>query len=325
MREFGLAFNRHFERWMFIIIPSSLILGFIFASQLQPFIQSVPYLFAYITLTMAIGCGLGQLRIVMKKPGIMVLTFVIAHVLSPLVAYGLGTLVFGADSPYVVGLVLFTIIPIGVSTVLWVGMSGGSVPLMLAMVVLDSALSPLVVPAGIHLFFDSAVDVKAGPIIIDLLVIIVLPTIIGVALNQMSRGRIQHVVQPFTSPLSKLCFVAVVSLNASAIAPHLDKLKQDMLLLVPLVVVLVGLCYAFGYIGTAYLRNDEQQVTVSYATGMRNISLGIVLALGYFSPLAAVPVVLSILIQQPLATVHHYILQKLNKNKSGESAVPHVR
>ncbi|OMF21550.1 bile acid:sodium symporter [Paenibacillus sp. FSL H8-0548] len=325
MREFGLAFNRHFERWMFILIPGSLIFGFIFARQLQPYIETVPYLFAYVTLTMAIGCGLGQLREVMKRPGIMALTFVIAHVISPLVAFGLGSLVFGADSPYVVGLVLFTIIPIGVSTVLWVGMSGGSVPLMLAMVVLDSALSPLVVPAGIHLFFDSAVEVKAGPIIIDLLIIIVLPTIIGVGLNQMSRGRIQNAVAPYTSPLSKLCFVAVVSLNASAIAPHLDKLKQDMVLLIPLVVVLVGLCYAFGYIGTAKLRNYEQQVTVSYATGMRNISLGIVLALGYFSPLAAVPVVLSILIQQPLATVHHYVLQKLNRNKAGESPVPHVR
>lgn len=325
MREFGLAFNRHFERWMFIIIPGSLVLGFLFASQLQPFIKTVPYLFAYITLTMAIGCGLGQLREVMRRPGIMALTFVIAHILSPLVAYGIGALIFGADSPYVVGLVLFTIIPLGVSTVLWVGMSGGSVPLMLAMVVLDSALSPLVVPAGIHLFFESAVEVKSGPIIIDLLVIIVLPTMIGVALNQISRGRMQGIIQPYTAPVSKLCFVAVVGFNASAIAPHLDQLKEDMLLLVPLVVVLVGLCYAFGYIGTAHLRNREQQVTVSYATGMRNISLGIVLALGYFSPLAAVPVVLSILIQQPIATVHHYVLQKLNENKAGETAVPHVR
>ncbi|MGO4185278.1 bile acid:sodium symporter family protein [Paenibacillus sp. TAF43_2] len=324
MREWGLAFNQQFERWMFIIIPGSLILGFLFATQLQPFIEMVPYLFAYVTLTMAIGCGLGQLREVLKRPGIMGLTFLIAHVVSPLVAYGLGALAFGADSPYVVGLVLFTLIPIGVSTVLWVGMSGGSVPLMLAMVVLDSALSPLVVPAGIHLFFDSAVEVKAGPIIVDLLVIIVLPTIIGVALNQMSRGRIQSIVQPFTAPLSKLCFVGVVALNASAIAPHLGELKQDMLLLVPIVVLLVSACYAFGYIGTAPLRKREQQVTVSYATGMRNISLGIVLALGYFSPIAAVPVVLSILIQQPLATVYHYVLQKLNNNKGSESTATHV-
>ncbi|WP_051250663.1 bile acid:sodium symporter family protein [Paenibacillus harenae] len=325
MRHFGLTFNRYFEKWMFIIIPGSLVLGFAFASQLAPFIRTVPYLFAYVTLSMAIGCGFGQLREVLRKPGIMALTFAIAHLLSPLAAYGIGSLVFGADSPYVVGLVLFTVIPLGVSSVLWVSLSGGSVPLILAMVVLDSALSPFVVPAGIHLFFDSAVDVQAGPIIIDLLMIIVLPTIIGVTLNQLSRGRIQGIVQPYSAPLSKLCFIAVVSLNASAIAPHLDQLKKDMLVLVPVVILLVGLCYAMGFIGTAKLRNNEQQVTVSYATGMRNISLGIVLALGYFSPLAAVPVVLSIMIQQPVATAHHYVLQKLNKNNAGETAVRHVR
>ncbi|MDQ0058824.1 bile acid:sodium symporter family protein [Paenibacillus harenae] len=310
---------------MFVIIPGSLVLGFIFSSGLQPYIKAVPYMFAYVTLTMAIGCGLSQLREVAKRPGIMALTFVIAHVVSPLLAYGAGVLLYGADSPYVIGLVLFTIIPLGVSTVLWVGLSGGSVPLMLAMVVLDSALSPLVVPAGIHLFFDTAVEIEAGPLIADLCILIVLPTVIGVALNQISKGRIQGIVQPYAAPLSKLCFVGVVALNASAIAPHLDKLGEDMATLVPLVVLLVGACYALGFIGTAKPHNREQQITVSYATGMRNISLGIVLALGYFSPLTAVPVVLSILIQQPLATVHHYILQKLNNKTAGKPKPSQVR
>ncbi|MNZ49230.1 Sodium Bile acid symporter family protein [compost metagenome] len=320
MREFGLAFNRSFEKWMFLITPVALLAGILFANQLERFIEWVPYLFAYITLTMAMGCGLGQLREVAKRPGIMGLTFVLAHLISPLAAYGVGTLVFGANSPYVVGLVLFTIIPIGVSTVIWVGMSGGSVPLMLAMVVLDSALSPLVVPAGIQLFFGSSVEVKAGPIMLDLLLIIVLPTLIGVVLNHLTRGQIHVSAQPYTAPLSKFCFVTVIALNAAAIAPYLDQMKGDMLVLVPLVVVLVGICYALGYIGTVPLRNQEQQVTVSYATGMRNISLGIVLAMAYFSPLAGVPVVLSILVQQPLATVHHYFLQKINKSKGSVSA-----
>jgi BASS family bile acid:Na+ symporter len=325
VRQFGLAFNQYFEKWMFLLVPGSLVLGFLLADELQPYISSVPYLFAYVTLTMAIGCGLSQLKEVMRRPGIMGLTFMIAHVVSPLAAYGIGTLVFGANSPYVIGLVLFTIIPLGVSTVLWVGMSGGSVPLVLAMVVLDSALSPLVVPAGIHLLFDSAVEVQAGPLITDLLVIVVVPTVIGVLLNHFSKGKLQPAVHPYAAPVSKLCFVAVVALNASAIAPHIDTLKGDMAKLIPVVVVLVGLCYAFGYFGTMPLRNQPQQITVSYATGMRNISLGIVLALGYFSPLAAVPVVLSILIQQPLATVHHYVLQKLHKKKTGVSGMPEVR
>ncbi|SFE48892.1 Predicted Na+-dependent transporter [Paenibacillus catalpae] len=319
-RAFGLRFNQFFERWMFLLIPGSLVLGFLFADMLAPMVDAVPYLFAYVTLTMGIGCGLRHLYEVIKKPGILVWTLILAHLVSPLVAYGLGALLFGASSPYVVGLVLFTIIPLGVSTVLWVGMSGGSVPLVLAMVVLDSALSPLVVPYGIHLFFDTTVDIAIGPIMFDLFVIVVLPTIVGVALYEISKGRIQEKVKPVAMPISKLCFVAVVALNASAIAPYVDQLKQDMLKLIPLVIVLVGVCYAVGFLGTAKYMSKDVQVTVSYATGMRNISLGIVLALGYFSPLAAVPVVLSILVQQPLATVHHFVLQKLNRNKTGEAA-----
>lgn len=325
MRKLGLTFNAQFEKWMFLIIPCSLILGFVFERYLGPYVPAVPYLFAFVTLTMAMGCGLAQLRGVMKRPGIMVLTFLLAHVLSAGIAYAAGSAIFGADSPYVVGLVLFTIIPLGVSSVLWVGMSGGSVPLMLAMVVLDSLLSPLVVPAGIHLFFGKGVEVEAGPLMLDLTILIVLPTVIGVALHEWSKGRIAEQAKPVAAPISKLCFVSVVALNASAIAPYVEDLKHDMAMLVPIVIVLVGVCYAIGFLFTAGLRDRETQTTVSYATGMRNISLGIVLAMGYFSPLAAVPVVLSILIQQPVATAHHYFLQKINKNKTGERLPTHVR
>ncbi|MGG4143545.1 bile acid:sodium symporter family protein [Paenibacillus algorifonticola] len=304
---------------MFVIIPLSLIAGFIFAGTLSSMVAAVPYLFAYVTLTMALGCGVKELGAVMKRPGVLAWTFLLAHVLCPIIAYGLGTLLFGASSPYVVGLVLFTIIPLGVSTVLWVGMSGGSVPLMLAMVVIDSALCPFVVPAGLHLFFQTAVEIKSAPLMLDLLLIIVLPTLLGVLLHQLSRGRLQEQVKPVAAPLSKLCFVAVVALNAAAIAPYTEQLKGDLFKLLPLVVLLVSLCYAVGFIGTMRAASKEVQITVSFATGMRNISLGMVLALGYFSPLAAVPVVLSIMVQQPLATLHHFILQKIKRKRLNSS------
>ena len=310
---------------MFLLVPGSLVLGFFFSDTLLPFVKAVPYLFAYVTLTMAIGCGLEQLKAVIRKPGVMIGTLLIAHIVSPLAAYLIGKYTFGPDSPYVVGLVLFALIPLGVSTVFWVGMSGGSVPLILAMVVLDSALSPLVVPAGIKLLFHTNVALDTGHLAFDLAMIVVAPTVIGVLLCELTRGRIQPAVQPYAAPLSKLCFIAVVALNASAIAPYAAGLKADMLKLVPISVMLVALCYAFGFIGAAPLRNREKQVTVSYATGMRNISLGIVLAIGYFSPLTAVPVMLTIMIQQPVATLYHYALQKLHKSKAGKANAMQVR
>jgi BASS family bile acid:Na+ symporter len=43
---------------------------------------------------------------------------------------------------------------------------------------------------------------------------------------------------------------------------------------------------------------------------MRNNSLGVVLALGFFEARAAVPVLLSILIQQPMASLVQWIIKK---------------
>ncbi|MBD2846470.1 bile acid:sodium symporter family protein [Paenibacillus sp. IB182496] len=325
MRELGLAFNRRFEQWMFLIIPAVLVLGFVLHRPLVRLVDAVPYLFAFVTLTMALDCGLKQLRQVVARPLPMLWTLVLAHIVLPLAAYGLGAAIFGADSPYVVGFVLFTIIPLGVSSVIWVGLSGGSVPLMLALVVLDSALSPLVVPAGIHLLFGTGVEVDTSRIMSDLVLIVVAPTALGVLLHQASRGRIAGAVKPVAAPISKLCFASVVALNAAAIAPYVEELRSDMLRLVPVVLVLVGLCYAVGMAGVWRSRSRELTVTISYAAGMRNISLGIVLALGYFSPLTAVPVVLGILIQQPAATLHHYILRKLNISRSGKMTSGQVR
>ncbi|XEC93340.1 bile acid:sodium symporter family protein [Paenibacillus tarimensis] len=303
---------------MFLIIPGSLILGFLYSEPLSRFIGTVPYLFAFVTLTMALGCGVEQLRLVASRPLPMLWTLTIAHLLLPLIAYAGGSAIFGAGSPYVIGLVLFTLIPLGVSSVIWVGLSGGSIPLMLSLVVLDSILSPFVVPAGIQLAFGQGIEVNTFSIMTDLALIVVIPTVIGVLLHQLSKGRIGQAVKPVTAPISKLCFVSVVALNASAIAPHVAALQADMIKIVPVVIVLVGLCYAAGFAGAVPLRSMEMLTTVSYATGMRNISLGIVLALGYFSPLTAVPVVLSILIQQPVATLHHYVLQKIIKLKAGK-------
>ncbi len=293
---------------MFLIIPGSLVLGFLFAEPLTPFVPLVPYLFAFVTLTMAIGCGLGEIRLAIARPLPVVWTIVIAHVLLPLLAYGIGAVTFGGQSPYTIGLVLFTLIPFGVSSVIWVGLSGGSVALMLCLVVLDSAISPALVPAGIHLIFGQGIEVDTSSIMMDLLLIVVLPTVIGVTLHELTRGRVQPVVKPYAAPLSKLCFVGVVLLNAVAVAPSVQQLSGDMLKLVPIVMLIVALCYLAGFIGTRLFGSRELTVTAAYATGMRNISLGVVLAMGYFSPLTTVPVMLAILIQQPGATLVHYII-----------------
>lgn len=309
-KPLGIRFNDWFEAHMYLIIPVSMILGFFFYSWFESGTALVPYLFAYLTFVMALGCSPKQVREALRMPLPIVMTLVLVHVIAPLAAYGAGTVLFGAGSPYIVGLVLFAIIPLGVSSVIWVGLSGGNVPLVLSMIVLDSLISPFVVPFAIGLLFGADVQFDYWDVMRDLLVIIFIPTVIGVAVNALTKGKAKPRTANVTAPTSKLAFAAVILINAAAIAPHVFAMKAELLKLVPIVLVFVAFCYALGWVGGLPFGSRSVLVTITYSSGMRNISLGIVIALHYFEPAAAVPVVMGILIQQPMATLQHR-LQKL--------------
>ncbi|OIB04932.1 bile acid:sodium symporter [Paenibacillus sp. LC231] len=313
MRSFGLAFASWFEKYTFLLIPGSLVLGWLLSDVLVDFVHWIPYLFGYITLVMALGCGIRHLQGVLKRPFAVILTLFLAHAAAPVLAYGLGSAVFGAHSDYTIGLLLFAIIPLGISSVMWVGSSGGSVPFILAVVVLDTILSPLVVPALMEMFIgDALVTWNASELILDLLTMVVLPTLIGVMLYEGSKGRVKDWSAPVAQPISKLFFMLVVMLNAAAIAPHAAGMKEEMLVVIPVVVTLIVICYLLGYFGSYAMLGptQEMQITFTYASGMRNISLGMVLATTYFSPQASIPVVLGIMFQQPAATIIHALFHR---------------
>ncbi|MEI7024789.1 bile acid:sodium symporter family protein [Paenibacillus sp. y28] len=306
----GLRLNQWFEKYMFAIIPAALLVGFVFHRGFMGYTGWVPFLFAYMTFVMALGCSSGQMRQALLAPRPMLVTFALTHMVAPLLAFVGGSLVFGPDSHVVIGLVLFTAIPLGVSSIIWIGMAKGNVPLALCMVVLDSALSVFVVPALIWLFFGHTLTFDYLKVMADLLFIVVIPTICGVLVNDWSRGRAKSWSAPVTLPLSKFVFTLIILINAAAIAPQVAAHKQEMLLMVPVVVLLVFLCYAIGFAGSRLFRDPRLTITLSYSSGMRNVSLGIVIAIGYFEPLAAVPVVLGILIQQPTATLFYVVLRR---------------
>ncbi|QCT03559.1 sodium bile acid symporter family protein [Paenibacillus algicola] len=321
MKQFGLAFAAWFEKYTFILIPGALVAGWFLSEQLSPYAYTIPYLFGYITLVMALGCGIGHLKAVMRQPFPIVLTLLLAHAAAPLVAYAIGASIFGSQSDYTTGLMLFSVIPLGISAVLWVGTSGGNVPFILSVVVLDTMLSPIVVPFLMELLAGSTgLQWDTGQLVTDLFRMVVLPTALGVLIYELSKGKAKAWSAPVAQPLSKLFFVCVVMINAAVIAPQAQSIRQDLLSVIPAVLLLIVLCYMLGYFGS-YLapgRTRELGISLTYASGMRNISLGMVLATAYFPPAVSVPVVLSILFQQPVATVVHAVIQRIKTSSVKE-------
>jgi predicted Na+-dependent transporter len=303
LKETSLSINEYLDKYLNLIIPISLIFGFLFSKTLYDFVYLIPFLFAYVTFNMALGCSWGQMQTAFRTPLPILAVFILAHGVAPLAAFALGALFFGGSSPYTVGMVLFTVIPIGISSLIWISMTGGAIPLALSMVVLDSALSPLVVPFLIDLFFGAQLQFDYLKLMRDLVFIVVVPTMLGVAANQLSKGQFRTWSLPVTGLTSKVAIVTVIAMNAAAIEPYAARLKSDIAWLVPIIAVLIASCYIMGLMGSKLFKDRALSVTLSYTSGMRNVSLGLVLALGYFEPLVAVPVTLAILIQQPIASV----------------------
>jgi len=310
---------------MVLIAPLAIVLGLLFGDILTAYTSLVPYLFAYVTFAMAIGCSIKHMKAVFNEPRKLLVMLAVIHIVLPIIVYVLAGLVFGYQSPYVVGLVMFTLIPVGISSVIWVSMTGGNVSLVLAIVVIDSLLSPFVITGGLRLLFHKSIQLDTMSMLTDLLYIIVAPTIVGIVLHELTKGKVASAIKPYSAPLSKLCFVAVIVLNAAALTPSLDQLKGDLIKIIPISIGIVLLSYSFGYVSSMKEQERASKITMSYASGIRNVSLGAVIALTYFTPQTAMPILIGILLQQPIATMISLFLQKLNNRTASQSDLTRVR
>lgn len=307
IERWNLGLNRQVEKYMTFLTPLALVLGFVFSDFFRDGLVLVPWLFAFVMFVMSLSCDFQQIRAVLRAPGVILYMFVAAHLILPLLAWHGGSLLFGGPTPFVIGLFLFAIIPFGVSSILWVGLSKGQVPLVLGLVIIDSLLSPIVVPTAITLLVDKHVNIALWDMMKDLIFILVMPTILGVIWQSLSKGKANVQIGQRLAPWSKLSFVAVLIINAASIRPYMAVLQGNLLVLVIASLSLIIIGYVAGSIPTWLSSKHAWNHTLPYALGMRNISLGLVIALHYFDPLVAVPIVLTILLQQPVASIYYAI------------------
>jgi predicted Na+-dependent transporter len=298
------------------VTPIALLIGFICPTLFKDGVFLVPWLFALVMFVMALGCDFKQLAHACRSPRIIGYVLLVSHGVMPLFAWGMGRLFFGAHSPFVIGLLLFAIIPLGVSSIMWVGLVEGQIALVLGLVIVDTLLSPMIVPNAMQWFIGATVHLDLVKMMKDLVFLLVLPTVAGVSLQSMTNGRAKVVLGERLAPWSKLAFAGVLVINAATIKPYLTLIKGNVFLLCVVAFLLIVFGYGLGYLSPWFKIARHNKETLSYALGMRNISLGLVIALHYFEPLAAVPVVLTIFMQQPLAALHYSVIKRF-KTRGG--------
>lgn len=303
------ALNQRLNRIMPLITPVSIIIGVLCGSILSSFTYLSPWLFAFMTFAGSISLGFKDFFKVLTKPAPLIVCLFILHLAMPLIALGFGHLTFPGDSYTITGLILAAAIPTGVSSFVWVSIYKGNIALTLSIILVDTILAPFAVPGILSLLIGESVHLDAIAMMSSLFWMIVVPSLLGMLLNEWTKGGVALVWNQRLNPFSKLAMAMVVAINGSVVAPYLANFNLRLAGLTIVIITLASTGYLLSYCFSSLLGwTEADQVAIIFNGGMRNISAGAVLAVSYFPAPVAVPVVLGMVFQQMLASLVGFLL-----------------
>lgn len=306
-----LKINRQLEKVMPLITPISVVIGVLLASYLKQFSYLIPWIFAFITFAGSLGSNFKSLKEVIIRPFPILVALSLLHIIMPMWAWGIAHLTFGGDIHTITGIIMSMVIPTGITSFIWVSIYKGNIPMTLSIILIDTLLSPFIVPFTLSLFVGQKVEMDVLGIIKGLLGMVFIPSLIGMYLNQLTNGKVKETIGARLAPFSKICLGFVVMLNGAVVAPYLlhVNVKLVEISVVVFFIALSGYVLAF-FTGKIMKKDRETIISLTFTGGMRNISAGAVLAVSYFPASVAVPVVIGMLFQQVLASINGYVLDR---------------
>ena len=219
-------FNSFIEKWMAFVTPACLLMGVLFPDIAKHGVPYVTYAFAFMTFIGALKSRFRDVADVFKKPLPLILMLLVLHVLVPVIACGLGHLLFPQNMNYITGMVLEFSVPTAVISLMWVSIYNGNSPLSLSLVVIDTILAPFLIPVAL---------------------MIALPAVLAMCLNEFSHGKVMETWPKKLAPFSKICLIFVVTSNSSKVSPYMKHLNGERLEVAAVILLLAAGGYAIGW------------------------------------------------------------------------------
>ena len=303
LRNGLLKTNRVMDGLMPVMTPLSAALGLLFPVFFMPLRPYVILLFSIMTFSGALKLTAVELGSAVKSPAPILLFFFSTHVLMPLAALFLSSQ-FIKDTDIIAGFVLLFAGPTAVSGFIWSAIYKGDKALGLSLILLDTLLAPLVVPGTLSVLMGTKVAMDMSGIAVSLIFMVVVPTIIGVALNETSRGVIPQKICPAVDPFAKFCLMLVIAANSAAIA-HILKFDDPLLWKTGvLCLILTVSSFLLARLnGIAAKCDNEKTAALVIAGGLRNNSAVMTIAVTFLPESAVLPTLMSIILQQSIAAI----------------------
>lgn len=307
------SLNQFIQKWMPVLTPLSLVIGVLLEKIGTHFLFLVPLLFAVMTFISSLNLKFRDIKVFKQYPKTILFMIAFLHILMPLWAFFLAELIFD-DRLLTIGFLISVAVPTGVTSVIWVTISKGNLPLSLAIILIDTLLAPILMPLILHLVVGESISLNTPALIFDLIWMIVLPSIVGILVNEWTKGKLFEQYGKPMSLISKICLFGIIMINSSAIAPYVKTIDLELVKVIAVVLFLAVSGYVFSLLlGRLFWKSEADQATFVFNGGMRNIAVGVVIATTYFPSKVAMPVVFGMLFQQVLASIFYKIIQKIQR------------
>ncbi len=272
--------TRLFPLWALMIA----VLAAVFSAEFVKFQPAIVSLLGLVMFGMGMTLTAKHFAMVLQRPWIVVLGVTLQFVLMPLIAWLLST-ALDLSLPIAVGLILVGSSPGGTASNVICYLAKGNVALSITLTSVTTVLAVFMMPFLTWFYVGKTVPVPVWEMLLSILKIIIVPVTLGVVINTYFGARLEAVKRVFPL-ISVLAIVIIIGIIVALNEAQLRSLAGPVVTVV--LHNLIGL--AGGYWLAKALGCDSIiSRTLAIEVGMQNSGLAVVLAVKYFSPVAALP------------------------------------
>jgi BASS family bile acid:Na+ symporter len=229
---------------------------------------------------------------IVRKPAIILVGMCVQYIVVPAGAYAI-VKAFGLEPAIAVGVILTASAPGAMSSSVMNYIAKADVAYSVSLTTVSTLIAPVMTPGLTYILAKSVVPVPFWPMLIDVLLIVIGPLLIGFGVRCYFKDKIEKALPVFPA-ISATFIIFICSLVIALNKNYLAKMT-GLILAVGLVLNIFGMVagYAIAWI---FRMDVRQRRTLSIEGGMQNAGLGTVLALAHFGEKAAMPAAIFVFI-----------------------------
>jgi bile acid:Na+ symporter, BASS family len=243
---------------------------------------------------------------IVRKPVIVLIGMCVQYIVVPVGAYAI-VKIFQLEPAIAVGVILTASAPGAMSSCVMNYIAKADVAYSVSLTTVSTLIAPVMTPGLTYILAKSVVPVPFWPMLIDVLLIVIGPLLIGFGVRCCFKGKIGKVLPVFPA-ISATFIIFICSLVIALNREYLAKMT-GVILAAGLVLNVFGM--VAGYAVAWVFRMDvRQRRTLSIEGGMQNAGLGTVLAVKHFGEKAAMPAAIFVFICIITASMMAAVWQK---------------